>query len=100
MIFSSFSGTGESSIRIGQSFLRLISHPQSVLDVIKAGEEALTCVYGGLPLEGLDILCRRKFTVKVITGNTSVHVKSLPPTSDSAKFHSLRVRHSPHPTEH
>jgi hypothetical protein len=63
----------------------------SKLDVIKAGEEALTCVYGGLPLEGLDILRWRKFTPKVITGNTSVHVKSLPPTSDSAKFHSLRV---------
>jgi hypothetical protein len=34
---------------------------------------------------------RRKFTAKVIMGNTSVQVKSLPPTSDSAKFHSLRV---------
>jgi hypothetical protein len=85
MIFSSFSGAGGSSIRIGQSFPRLITHPQSVgsisgialkrlnqeylktqgqlfmnttsskLDIIIAGEEALTCVYGGLPLEGLDI---------------------------------------------
>jgi hypothetical protein len=36
----------------------------SKLDVIKAGEEALTCVYGGLPLEGLDILRWRKFTAK------------------------------------
>ena len=27
----------------------------------------------------------------MITGNTSVHVKNLPPTCDSAKFHSLRV---------
>jgi hypothetical protein len=40
----------------------------SKLDVIKAGEEALTCVYGGLALEGLDILRWRKFTTKVITG--------------------------------
>jgi hypothetical protein len=77
MIFSSFSGTGGSSIRIGQSFPRLISHPQSV--------------GGGLSLEGLDIFRWRKFTAKAITGNTSVHVKSLPPTSDSEKFHSLRV---------
>jgi hypothetical protein len=30
MIFSSFSGAGGSSIRIGQSFPRFISHPQSV----------------------------------------------------------------------
>jgi hypothetical protein len=63
----------------------------SKLNVIKAGEEALTCVYGGLPLEGLDISRWKKFTAKVITGNTYVHVKSLPPTSDSATFHSLRV---------
>jgi hypothetical protein len=42
-------------------------------------------------IEGLDILRWRKYTTKVITRNTSVHVKSLPPTSDAAKFHSLRV---------
>jgi hypothetical protein len=42
----------------------------SKLDVIKAGEEALTCVYGGLSLEGLDIFRWRKFTAKAITGNT------------------------------
>jgi hypothetical protein len=63
----------------------------SKLDVIKAGEEALTCVYGGLPIEGLDILRWRKYTTKVITRNTSVHVKSLPPIPDLAKFQSLRV---------
>jgi hypothetical protein len=34
---------------------------------------------------------QQEFTAKVITGNTSVHVKSLPPTSDSANFNSLRV---------
>ncbi|CAC5372509.1 unnamed protein product [Mytilus coruscus] len=62
-------------------------------DIIKAGEEALTCLYGGLPLEGLNILRWRKFTSRVITGNTSVQVKSLAPTSDSGQFHSLRVYH-------
>jgi hypothetical protein len=72
----------------GQLFMNTTS---SKSDVIKAGEEALACVYEGLPLEGLNILRWRKFTAKVITGNTSVHVKSLPPTSDSAKFHSLHV---------
>jgi hypothetical protein len=40
----------------------------SKLDVIKAGEEALTCVYGGLSLEGLDNFRWRKFTAKAITG--------------------------------
>jgi hypothetical protein len=41
-----------------------------------------------------NILPKKAFcllNVPVITGNTSVHVKSLPPTSDSEKFHSLRV---------
>ena len=47
----------------GQLFMNTTS---SKLDVIKAGEEALTCVYGGLPLEGLDILRWRKFTAKYI----------------------------------
>ncbi|VDI83954.1 Hypothetical predicted protein [Mytilus galloprovincialis] len=61
--------------------------------VYQAGEEALTFLYGGLPLGGLNILRWRKFTSRVITGNTSVQVKSLPPTSDSGKFHSLRVYH-------
>ncbi|CAG2210684.1 DHRS13 [Mytilus edulis] len=60
-------------------------------DIIKAGEEVLTCLYGGLPLEGLYILLWRKFKSIVITGNTLVQVKSLPPTSDSGQFHSLRV---------
>jgi hypothetical protein len=46
----------------------------SKLDVIKAGE-ALTCVYGGLSLEGLDIFRWRKFTTKAIMGNTSVLTK-------------------------
>jgi hypothetical protein len=43
----------------GQLFMNTTS---SKLDVIKAGEEALTCVYGGLSLEGLDIFRWRKFT--------------------------------------
>ncbi|CAG2212600.1 unnamed protein product [Mytilus edulis] len=59
-------------------------------DIIKAGEEVLTCLYGGLPLEGLDILLWRKFKSIVITGNTLVQVKSLPPTSDSGQLHSLQ----------
>ncbi|CAG2249475.1 unnamed protein product [Mytilus edulis] len=55
-------------------------------DTIKAGEEALTCLYGGI-----DIFVWRKLKSIVITGNTLVQVKSLPPTSDTGQFHSLRV---------
>ncbi|CAC5415218.1 unnamed protein product [Mytilus coruscus] len=53
-------------------------------------KEALTCSYGRLPLERLNILRWRKFTARVITGNTSVQVKSLPPTSDLGQVHGLR----------
>lgn len=48
----------------GQLFMNTTS---SKSEVIKAGEEAVICVYGGLLLEGLDILRWIKFTVKVIT---------------------------------
>nr|CAC5359433.1 unnamed protein product [Mytilus coruscus] len=80
---------------IGQTAVdcALSSEVVVIADIIKAGEETLTCLYGGLPLEGLNILCWRKFTSRVITGNTSVQVNSLPPTSDSGQFHSLRVYH-------
>jgi hypothetical protein len=54
MTFSSFSGANQEYLKAqGQLFMNTTS---SKLDVIKAGEEAITCVYGGLPLEGLDIL--------------------------------------------
>ncbi|VDI47139.1 Hypothetical predicted protein, partial [Mytilus galloprovincialis] len=62
-------------------------------DVCKAGEEALVNLYGGMPLEGLDILRWRKFTTKTMVLNRSsiVQVQTLPPTSDAAQFHSMRV---------
>ncbi|VDI27019.1 Hypothetical predicted protein [Mytilus galloprovincialis] len=63
-------------------------------DVItKAGEEAMVTLYGGNPLEGLDLLRWRKFTAKTMSARrvVSVQVQSLPPTSNAAQFHSLRV---------
>ncbi|CAC5393642.1 unnamed protein product [Mytilus coruscus] len=62
-------------------------------DVCKAGEEALVNLYGGMSLEGLDILRWRKFTTKTMALNRSsiVQFQTLPPTSDAAKFHSMRV---------
>ena len=61
--------------------------------IIKAGEEALVSLYGGIPLEGLDLLRWRKFTAKTMSVSrvTGVQVQSLPPTSNAAQFHSLRV---------
>ncbi|CAC5372602.1 unnamed protein product [Mytilus coruscus] len=91
-------GKGLALKKLNQEYLKMqgkvfMNNNSIKADIIKAGEEALTCLYGGLPLEGLNILRWRKFTSRVITGNTSVQVKSLPPTSDSGQFHSLRVYH-------
>ena len=68
-----------------------MSENKSKKDVIKAVEEALVCLFGGLPYEGLDILRFGKFLNKVSTGTSCVQVHKLPPTADAARFHSLRV---------
>jgi hypothetical protein len=60
--------------------------------ILKAGEEAISCLYGGLPLEGLQILRWRKFTSKTICSRAkSVLIQSLPPTPDAASLHCLRT---------
>ena len=66
-------GKGIALKRLNQEYLKahgqlFMNTTSSKLDVIKAEEEALTRVYGGVPLKGLDILRWRKFTTKVITG--------------------------------
>ena len=58
--------------------------------IFKAGEEVIVSLYGGLPLEGLDLCRWRKFTSKTMSVSrvVSVQVQSLPPTSNTAQFHS------------
>lgn len=48
-------------------------------------------LYGTENPISLDELRFKKFTVKVASSTSHVEVKSLPPTSAAAKFHSLRV---------
>ena len=60
-------------------------------DIVKAGEETIIAMYNGLQNEGLDNLRFRKFTTKVMTSTTFVQVHTLPPTSASASYHSMRV---------
>ena len=60
-------------------------------DVIKEGERALVEVYGGKVSDSLEALQHRRFCEKTAKSTTAVEVKSLPPTSSAAKFHSLRV---------
>ncbi|VDI39228.1 Hypothetical predicted protein [Mytilus galloprovincialis] len=68
-------------------------HVKSSKDqVVKAGEEVLVDLYGGVQsVEGLDLLRYRKFASKVVVGNVFVQVHTLPPTSDAAKLHSMRT---------
>ncbi|CAG2214623.1 unnamed protein product [Mytilus edulis] len=51
-----------------------MSENKSKEEVIKAGEEALVCFFGGLPYEGLDILRFRMFLNKVSTGTACEQV--------------------------
>jgi hypothetical protein len=60
-------------------------------NVLKSGSEVLSCLYGGVPFEGLDVLRFRKFGTKVAAGSISVQVQSLPPTEDAANFHIQRA---------
>ncbi|WAR18899.1 hypothetical protein MAR_000737 [Mya arenaria] len=44
----------------------------------------LVTLYGGLPVEGLDLLRFRKYTTKFMSSSSQVQVHSLPPTSAAA----------------
>ena len=59
--------------------------------VIEAGDHALVAIYNGLQGENLDGLRLRKFCEKATCNTALVEPRTLPPTSSSAKFHSLRV---------
>ncbi len=69
-------------------FCQTAAHPENI---IKAGEKALICLYGGVQTESLDSLRYRRFCVKVSAVTSAVEPKTLPPTSAAVKYHSLRV---------
>lgn len=61
-------------------------------EIKNAGERALIQLYSSSSdCASLDELRKKKFQGKVIKSLRSVDVKDLPPTSDSAKYHSFRV---------
>ena len=69
-----------------------VSHARKERDrIVKAGEEMLLILYGGISNENLDILRYHRFASKVAVGNVCVQVHTLPPTSAAAKFHSMRA---------
>ena len=65
-------------------------------EIVVCGEHIIVILYGGLPVEGLDLLRFRKFTSKVMNTTSQVQVQSLPPTSSAAKYHSMRVFYQVH----
>ena len=71
---------------------KVFSQPDQAKEaIIAAGEKALVSMYGGAEDEGLDSLRYRRFCEKVSKGTAAVEPQSLPPTSGSSKYHSLRV---------
>ena len=56
-----------------------------------AGERALVSLYGGAKEEGLDVLRYRWFCDNISKGTSHVEPRTLPPTSEAAMYHSLRV---------
>ena len=60
-------------------------------DIVDGGESVLQCLYKADTREGLDSLRLSKFTEKVAKSFSFVDPKELPPTSDAARYHSLRV---------
>lgn len=68
------------------------TYPATQNDVITAGEKALAIIYNGKSTDTLDSLRHQRFCEKVASKSWQ-HVKpqTLPPTSEAAKFHSLRV---------
>ena len=66
--------------------------PEVTHDTVQiAGENIPVALYNGAKIQSLDILRYCKFLQKVQTKSTALHVQSLPPTSDAARFHSYRT---------
>ena len=60
-------------------------------DITVAGVRGLVSLYGGAKEEGLDVLRYRRFCDKIPKGTSHVELRTLPPTSAAAMYHSLRV---------
>lgn len=61
------------------------------IEVKEAGEDALLIIYGGKKGGNLNELRKQLFERKLVTATAFVHPEQLPPTSNSAAFHSYRV---------
>lgn len=62
-------------------------------EIIRHGEAIICCLHDPLATDNLNPLRFRKFASKVASSIGTVQIHTLPPTSDAASFHSLRVYH-------
>jgi hypothetical protein len=62
-------------------------------EVASAGVKALIKVYNGKNTESLDHLRYQRFVTKSAKSKNIVQVRTLPPTTAAAKYHSYRVYH-------
>ncbi|CAG2195214.1 unnamed protein product [Mytilus edulis] len=74
-----------------QNFIEMLSKKMHSNDVKNAGEKVITFLYGGVPHEGLDILRYKKFANRVLTCKEVIQIHTLPPTTETATYHSLRT---------
>ena len=65
----------------------------SASEISDAGEKALMCLYKAKHVKNLNTLRYQKFQELLRTSKKAIHPKSLPPTSATAKYHSLRKYH-------
>ena len=61
--------------------------------IIAAGERAIVSLYNGQKNDSLDKLRCQRFKEKVVKCSKEIQAQALPPTSNAAKYHSLRVFH-------
>ena len=65
----------------------------SQTEIAEAGERVLLLLYGGDVNSNLNDLRYSTFCRKTLVNTKAVQPETLPPTSDAAYFHSLRVYH-------
>ena len=63
----------------------------SVKQIVEAGERALVVIYGGKVTDNLNSLRYKKLYEKTASKSSHIQSRSLPPTTASAIYHSLRV---------
>jgi len=59
--------------------------------IVQCSESLMLALYDGSDAENMNRLRYKSFTSKVITNSSSIQVQTLPPTTDAAAQHSLRV---------